>query len=653
MKMHPLMLAAAIAFWGWQTGMWIVAAPVAIALVAAWRLPLRWDLAPAQLYRVADFCTVLAVVLGGYLYVTYGNPRAIILLFQWWPLALLPLALAHAYGTSERMDLRVLFWSLRRNPPRRAAGFDPWFPYYVMWLIAASAANVRDEWFYIGLVALASWPLVRIRPGSYRVGAWGIAFSIAVALGYGLQYGLHEAQLWLEAQVPEWLSGAGSRTDPYRSTTDIGHIGALKQSDTIVLRVAAGDGVGPPRLLHRASYNTYAGASWFARSAKFGAVSSSPRPDNWVLEPAGRPSARIVIHDYSVQRNPVLSLPAGTVTVEKLVAKTMKRNPLGAVQIERDPGFFSYEAAYTAGRAVEGAPAAEDLRIARAEHAAFAALASELGLNEMTPGAAVARVRRYFAEGFQYAAFQESAARNASPIVDFVLRSRAGHCEYFATATALLLRAAGIPARYATGFAVLESSTLENAWVVRERHAHSWVRAHVDGAWIEVDTTPPTWAVIEASASGAWTGVLDIVSWMRFRAAQAWNNSSGQTLLSAAFIVVFPFALWIAWRLYRSRRKINNVAPGQPIMTTPWPGADSELYRIEQRMGELGWGRRVHETAGDWLARLRADAPVDCGALAEIVDLHYRYRFDPRGLSGTQRARLRQAGAAWIASKVS
>ena len=158
MNIHPLMLLAAIVFWGWQSGQWPAAGVAAVLLCASFYTALRWQQSTAQLYRVADFCSVLALLLGGYFYVTYGNPRAIILFFMWLPMIFLPLALMHAYGGNQRMNLSVLFWSLRRNPPATPATFDPWFPYYALWIIAAAAANVRGEWFYVGLVALVSWP---------------------------------------------------------------------------------------------------------------------------------------------------------------------------------------------------------------------------------------------------------------------------------------------------------------------------------------------------------------------------------------------------------------------------------------------------------------------------------------------------------------
>ena len=83
--------------------------------------------------------------------------------------------------------------------------------------------------------------------------------------------------------------------------------------------------------------------------------------------------------------------------------------------------------------------------------------------------------------------------------------------------TVEVLRAAGIPARYATGFAVLEYSAIEGAYVVRTRHAHAWTRAFVDGRWLEVDTTPPDWAAEEEAEAPVWQGLMDLLRYLGFR----------------------------------------------------------------------------------------------------------------------------------------
>ncbi len=647
LKMHPLMLAAAIAFWGWQTGQWLAAAAAGALVCASFYVPLRWPLTDAQRYRVADFTTVLALLLGGWMWLTYGNPRAVILFFTWLPLMLLPVALMHAYGDQERMNPAVLFWSVRRRPPERVTLFDPWFPYYALWIVAASAANQRDEWFYVGLIALVSWPLVRVRPWSYRVGSWAVAFSTAIVLGYGIFYALNVTQTYLEGAVPDWISAAGSRTDPYRATTDIGHIGKLKDSDTIVLRVTTPDGREPPRLLHRASYNAYFDAQWLARGAEFSRL-TTPTNRLWPLS-STQGTQRVTIHDYTTKPNPVLSLPTGTVAIDKLDAIEAQRNVLGAVQITREPGYFAYDAVYGGEQAIEGAPTAADTTVSPKEREAFKALATELGLTPKRGDEAFAQVQQFFANGYRYSTYQKDALFTGSPIVDFLHRSKAGHCEYFATATVLLLRAGGIPARYATGFVAAEKSERENAWLVRTRHAHAWARAYVNGAWVDVDTTPASWLDIEtAESTGVWSAITDWWSWAHFRASQAWANSNDQQMLIAALVVVLPFALWLMWRLVRSRRRSEKDQQKQTLTDSFRMGSDSEFYQIEQRMTEQGLGRRAYETASDWLLRLKADSKLDTTTLTQIVDLHYRFRFDPAGLDATQRARLKDSALRWL-----
>jgi hypothetical protein len=318
------------------------------------------------------------------------------------------------------------------------------------------------------------------------------------------------------------------------------------------------------------------------------------------------------------------------------------------VQVERDPGYFSYVAAFAPGVSLEAPPRPEDLRVSHAERGQFAHLAREGGLAGLSPRAAIERVRRHFRENFRYATFQSKPAGENSPMVDFMLRTRAGHCEYFATATVLLLRSAGVPARYATGFAVQEYSELEGAWIVRQRHAHAWARVHVDGAWVDVDTTPPEWLVVEAGAAPAWAGAYDLWYWLRFRAAQAWARSD-EYLYPLATLVVLPFVLWLAWRLYRSRNRTKVGGASAAGARGGWPGMDSELYVIERHLAAAGWGRRQHETVIDWVQRLRRDSPLDAESLIQIAELHCRYRFDPAGLSPAERAGLGEAVRDWLA----
>ncbi|MFG0335623.1 MAG: transglutaminaseTgpA domain-containing protein, partial [Maioricimonas sp. JB049] len=98
------------------------------------------------------------------------------------------------------------------------------------------------------------------------------------------------------------------------------------------------------------------------------------------------------------------------------------------------------------------------------------------------------------------------------PVEDFVFNRRSGHCEYFASALALMLRGVGIPARVASGFRGGQYNVRRNRFEVREWHAHAWVEAFVNGRWITLDPTPPdrSTSVVEMDRkqrSQVWLGL--------------------------------------------------------------------------------------------------------------------------------------------------
>src|SRR5262245_54443763 len=148
MNTPPLLIAAACALWGLQTGQWLVAAAAAVALEAFRILPLRWNVTQAHFNRLCDSCSVLIIELGAYLYRTYGNPRALLMLFQWLPVALLPLALAQAWGSLPRIGAAAFVWTMRKEPGAARYAVNLGYPYFLVWLLAASATNARGPAFY-------------------------------------------------------------------------------------------------------------------------------------------------------------------------------------------------------------------------------------------------------------------------------------------------------------------------------------------------------------------------------------------------------------------------------------------------------------------------------------------------------------------------
>jgi hypothetical protein len=80
----------------------------------------------------------------------------------------------------------------------------------------------------------------------------------------------------------------------------------------------------------------------------------------------------------------------------------------------------------------------------------------------------------------------------ADPLAYFLFTRRKGHCEYFASAMAVMLRSIEIPARMATGFQSGVYNPVSDLWLVRASDAHSWVEAWIPGrGWTTFDPTPP------------------------------------------------------------------------------------------------------------------------------------------------------------------
>ena len=79
----------------------------------------------------------------------------------------------------------------------------------------------------------------------------------------------------------------------------------------------------------------------------------------------------------------------------------------------------------------------------------------------------------------------------ADPLANFLFSRRKGHCEYFASSMAVMLRTIGIPTRLVTGFQSGVYNSLSDLWVVRASDAHSWVEAWIPGyGWATFDPTP-------------------------------------------------------------------------------------------------------------------------------------------------------------------
>jgi transglutaminase-like putative cysteine protease len=650
----PLLLGAGLIFWGWQTGFLFVAIPLAVLIEAARALTWRLDLSSTDFHRVTDLCTLLIVVAGVYLFSTTGTartavgPRAMTLLFQWLPPLLFPLMASQAYSVAGKIPLTAFFWGLRRqaarDPSAQPIPVDLSYLYFALCVLSASAANQRTLAFYAGLCVLVGWALWFRRSRRFSPLWWAPLVVVAAVAGYGGHIVLHRLQQTLEQTAFEYIFSLVQRdVDPFRVTTAIGHLGNLKFSDRTVLRVEPRDGLVVPFLLREATYDIYNSSTWLASSAGFTAIQPDADGETWKFATGRGPGERVTVSAYLNRGRGVLALPGGAFELERLAVVSVRRNRLGAVKVDEGLGLITYTALFGPDGPLDGPPIDADLRVPAQEAAIIAPIASELRLAGVAPADAVKRVEGFFRQNFAYSLWKRERPRHGTALGEFLQTSRAGHCEYFASATVLLLRAAGVPARYAVGYSVQEWSRLERRWIVRARHGHSWALAYVDGAWRDVDTTPSRWADAERDEASIFEPLRDLWSWGGFLFSR-WRWSEGESGVGeyAAWLLI-PLVLLLVWRLYSRRHVRRGDGATRERSALPLhPGHDSEFYRIARRLEAEGRGRRPAEPASAWIDRIQVPE------LRPIVALHYRYRFDPAGLDATGRAALRDSAEAWL-----
>lgn len=291
----------------------------------------------------------------------------------------------------------------------------------------------------------------------------------------------------------------------------------------------------------------------------------------------------------------------------------------------------------------------EDLVVPKVEQPALETIIAELNLTNRTPQEILRAVSSFFSEKFTYRTWQ-SAASNAStnqtPLSRFLTETRAGHCEYFATATVLLLRQLGIPARYATGYAVHEKSGA--GYVVRMSDAHAWTLVWDDGhkTWIDFETTPASWIEAERDKLSIFLWASDLWSRLVFEFSKFRN---GQSKLQQYLVwVVAPGLILLLYQIiFRQGRKRRDVRKQDEGFFANWPGLDSDFYRLEERLTKRGVPRATAEPMQNWLQRVLAQPGLDSlrQPLETLLRLHYQHRFDPLGLSQQERAMLQQETA--------
>ncbi len=251
---------------------------------------------------------------------------------------------------------------------------------------------------------------------------------------------------------------------------------------------------------------------------------------------------------------------------------------------------------------------------------------------------------------------------SGSSVDGFLFDTKRGFCEHYASAFAVLMRAAGIPARVVTGYQGGTFNRFADYWIIRQSDAHAWDEVWIDGrGWLRVD---PTSAIApervergagdalgaDGTLAGRWSYRIRWFADARLRLdalKQIWrerilffDQQSQQKLLERLHIpepdgqklvilLAAALTLVLCWLTWTVRRGVDS-APKDALIRA--------YSRLCAKLAAAGVPRRPHEGAEDYAVRVARDRP-DLGPAVGALCRHYsrlRYAAAPARITVTQ-----------------
>ena len=684
-----LLLGVTFLFWGAMLEQ--PAAALAAAIVAESRhwTKIRWEFGEKGFARAWQLCMLILIVVAvAFLQSEDRTPTDSLFLLSWLPFILMPLGLAQQYSSDRGVPLTTFSYFARRKlAADRRAGRPVhlrWFQFGYCWfgiiLITAGLGIGRSEVFRysIGVGVLVGVALYHMRGSRKRPMAWSAAFVVAVIMAGGMGVGVYEVFDYVVSKT----SRVGNDGESQRDTeTAIGEIRDLQLSPKIEWRYFQDEGV-QPALLRLSIYNKPAGSkkwtSW-GRSPKF--IESKT-----VTEDRDRGGAFLKMFqndegDYSyreedlnedtftnrgrviglVEDQSLIPTPMNARRILKPKAEGMEHSTLGATRVF-DPSHGALELSFESGNqtvVIEDDPSLFDLRLPSEEMEGLKKfLEDDIGetpkeweKNERPTLSVANRKSRedqelllsmmagvFSSEMFSYNLSLKDVSKKA-PISYFLETSRKGHCEYYASASAMLLRRAGIPSRYVVGYAVEEQGDESGEWILRGKHAHAWAQAYIggewvnegtkddpvwrcrNGEWVTVDNTPSSW-LNDTGADGFFQGIKD---WAQIARQDIilWFSRPLVALVTKVilgFLVVF-LIVYLIYRLTVTRRSFGYGEAGSwEEKCRSW----NVLKDFEQWLGKRVGSRPSGLPMAAWLSE-HLSKEGD-----KLVSTYQRLVFDPK-----------------------
>jgi len=649
------LMAAALLFWGWQTRLLTFALPMAAVVTASAFTRQRLVFTARELARLWDLTMVFVIGAAIYNRQTLSVSGAVIAFLQWLPMLLFPFMAALLFSHSRRVPHSTFVFWWRSKTAQTDRMINPLYPYFATCLFAASASSVRNAWFYSAAVVLIAAALLLHRRRRLNTVRAALLFVLVAVAGQMLHTRWRDFQNELETKTIHWFSGFFPKQfEDQEIHTSLGEIGQLKSSGRVVMRVRDTQGHNPPVLYRQVGFDQYRNGTWLSTRRQYSPVAEQP-VGTWPLASLSNSTNSVFMVAAVPEGRLLLPIPLGCSRVRGLAARRLEQNRFGNVRVWDAPDPMTCTVDFASDASAEPPPQKRDLQINADDEPFLRAIVEELGLKSLAPRHALKKLDQFFAANFRYTAFLSAPNQNVSSnmssfVAVFLNETRAGHCEYFGTAGVLLLRQAGIPARYAVGYAGVESTGNPGELRIRERHAHSWVLAWIDGRWQDFDPTPQSWAYYEAQRSSLWRPLTDWWADLRFRFA-GWQPLPGLGSRTVIFVLC-PVAGVFVWAFVRKRGRlrVHKQRVASLAQSFAWPGMDSEFFLVEATLRQNGAARLAEETFAAWVTRL-GEQRSSVLVLGPALKLHYKYRFDPDGLSDDERSTLAETVRLWLAAR--
>ncbi|MCX7047216.1 MAG: transglutaminaseTgpA domain-containing protein [Candidatus Sumerlaeota bacterium] len=465
---------------------------------------------------------------------------------------------------------------------------------------------------------------------SYRLIFTTLIFA-ALAIGFGVSRGLIAAETGVIRLYGELFYGS-QKSAGFPLTANLGSIAEWKEdgAGTVALRVVSAD---MPGYMRGRAYYTYQKASWHG-DAFNRRINPTPPGDASVPQinadenlfatalPAhnGAGALRTMeVWNEQETRNVILSpLNARFLSIEAPFLFSDSNGALqtgGGVEAGRyhvlAPKDTSAECDLTYKTFMEYLSLPDNL------DPKITTLSRQIVAGCGTDRLKIAAIENYFHENYLYK-LGITIPTGADSLNYFLLQRPPAHCEYFASGAAILLRLAGVPCRYVTGFVAAESNPLGGYWIARNRDAHAWVEALDNGRWVTVEATPSEGVPSDKThpKSGVFSNLLDSITFAFKRMKAAIMAGAIQTALKllaeilvacVLFLVTTTPGLAIAaallaagifWLLRKLRRR--------PRMQTN--ASLAALHRIlammDRRLAKHDLRREPDETIHQFAARI-------------------------------------------------